>query len=85
MKAIGAVVLRQTKHAPIEGKLSRGDSVAIASDAGAKARFVCLETTQVVIAQNDICHLAVAIGDSPEDNVGTIVDDGGLRTPLVCE
>src|SRR5580692_1306197 len=85
MKAIGAVVLRQMKHAPIEGKLSPGDSVAVAPDARAKVRFVCLITIQVVIAQNDIGNLAVAIGDSQGDNVGTLVDDGDLLSSLVCE
>ena len=87
MKVVDPVVGGETVFLPIDGEFAFGNAVAVAADHGTEVRFV--HGVDVVfntaVAQGDVFHLAIAVGNDDGGDDGTIVGDTYLHAVFVFE
>src|SRR5579864_225997 len=80
MQRIRSVILRQRVCLPVERERSIGDAVGITSDNGAKIGRIRHITFGLVVAENDIRKLPLAVGNTKRQDDATVIHGADFNT-----
>src|SRR5690348_3289907 len=85
VKAVLAVILRQSIRFPVEFKFCVGDAVGITSGDGAEVGGIVEIAVEIVVAEDDVSEFAVAVGHFQGNDSGAVGHDRNFGAALVGE